>query len=338
MARSTAKDKLRVALELTRRPAVAAAFAAGELSYSKVRAITRVIEADDATDAALLEVARTGTAADLERLARHWELLADQERPLDDAARFERRGVRRLHRYDGMAALEVVLASEDEARVLAVIDAYIGAVEGGVERSPVDKASAASTGGDVLSRPSWAQRRADAVVDLLEAGLAHLEAGGEVDPEVAVVEVVVDYDVLCERVPGTAVVAGVPLAGEAARRLACDAGVARIVMRGKSEVLNVGRKTRQWNRAQRRAIRFRHDGACAFPGCGRRITQIHHCTPWTAEGRTDLDAGVPVCWGHHRLVHEGGWTVAYEASTGTTVFVAPDGRQVRTPARLTLAA
>ena len=145
-----------------------------------------------------------------------------------------------------------------------------------------------------------------------------------------------DYDVLCEKAAGTATTDdGVPLSGEAARRLACDAGIYRIITRGRSEVLDVGRHTRQWNRAQRRAIRFRHGGRCAFPGCDRTITQIHHCTPWADNGRTDLAAGVPVCWGHHVLVHEGGWTVAYDGPTATTTFTAPDGHRVvvRDPSR-----
>src|SRR5207244_7395630 len=48
MGRSTAKEKLRVAWELTRRPLIAEAFAAGQLSYSKVRALTRIVKFGDA--------------------------------------------------------------------------------------------------------------------------------------------------------------------------------------------------------------------------------------------------------------------------------------------------
>src|SRR5438067_686310 len=60
----TARDKLRVAHELRLRPAVAAAFAAGRLSYSKVRAITHITGAGEETDEWLLRVADNGTAAD----------------------------------------------------------------------------------------------------------------------------------------------------------------------------------------------------------------------------------------------------------------------------------
>jgi hypothetical protein len=121
------------------------------------------------------------------------------------------------------------------------------------------------------------------------------------------------------------------LSGDAARRLACDAGLCRIITRGASEVLDVGRRTRQWTTGQRRAIRYRHGGRCAFPGCDRRITQIHHTTPWEHQGRTDLDAGIPLCWGHHHLVHEGKWTVAYSTTTGTTTFTSRNGHTIEAP-------
>src|SRR5437763_3798014 len=57
MRRSTAKEKLRVGFELSRRPLVAQAFATGELSYSKIRAITRITMADEETDRVLVDTA-----------------------------------------------------------------------------------------------------------------------------------------------------------------------------------------------------------------------------------------------------------------------------------------
>jgi hypothetical protein len=64
LSRKTAYDKVRVAHELRRRPAVKDAFAGG-LSYTKVRAITRAVGADEETDKWLLKLAAVGTAADL---------------------------------------------------------------------------------------------------------------------------------------------------------------------------------------------------------------------------------------------------------------------------------
>ena len=88
MARSTAFDKVRVARELERRPIVAQAFRAGRLSYSAVRALTRLERPDPGVDDALVDLAESGQASivDLERVVRAYHLYADQERPPPDEA------------------------------------------------------------------------------------------------------------------------------------------------------------------------------------------------------------------------------------------------------------
>src|SRR6476619_7600244 len=119
LARSTAKEKLRVAHEIRRRPAVRDAFAAGEVSYSKVRAITRVVGADAATDRRLLELAGDGTTADVERVVRHFEQLQEQERGVDDyLRRFDRRGLPAARTFDGMMVIEMVLPIEEGEELL----------------------------------------------------------------------------------------------------------------------------------------------------------------------------------------------------------------------------
>lgn len=64
----TARERVRVARALGKLPAIDAAMAAGKLSYSKVRAISRV--ATPANDAAFVEVAVAATGGQLERLCR----------------------------------------------------------------------------------------------------------------------------------------------------------------------------------------------------------------------------------------------------------------------------
>ena len=146
----------------------------------------------------------------------------------------------------------------------------------------------------------------------------------------------VDYQMLVERADGFGLLdAGTPLTGEAVRRLSCDAGIVRVVTRGRSEVLDVGRKTREWPRAARRAIMFRHGNRCCAPGCNRRIVQIHHTFHWTDGGITAVDVGVPLCGGHHRLVHDFGWTVRYDPTTGVTTFTSPKGKVLKTQPALT---
>ena len=322
MSRPTAKDRLRIALELQQRPILAQAFAAGRVSYSKIRAITRIKGVDDEADRAFLVAADKGTATDMENLYRQYKVRAEQDTPpkpkwLDDQV-----GVGVTSRFGGNARLESVLPMEEAERFLAAIDAEVK------RRGPVD--SAVSTGDDPLSQLSWRQRRALVLCDILDAGIAHLASTTPFDVEQAVVNVICDYETLVNKAQGRAELdGGFPISGETARRLACDAGLVRIIAKGDSEVLDIGRKTREWNTAQRRAIRFRYGGRCAFPGCENRITQVHHSDPWHPGGRTDLDLGVPLCRGHHDLVHKGGWTVQFDTTGREAVFTSPKGDVVR---------
>jgi hypothetical protein len=64
----TAQERLRVAHALALFPRVREEFAAGRLSYSKVRALTRMAGRD--TEAELVEMARRATAAHMESIAR----------------------------------------------------------------------------------------------------------------------------------------------------------------------------------------------------------------------------------------------------------------------------
>src|SRR5205823_3207189 len=83
MARPTAKDKLRVAWQLRRRPVLAAALAAGDISYCKARALTRILNANEETDQVLVTAAQQPdvTVADVEDMVRHWQLLDEQDKP-----------------------------------------------------------------------------------------------------------------------------------------------------------------------------------------------------------------------------------------------------------------
>ena len=124
MSRATAFEKVRVAHQLRRRPAVADAFAAGRISYSAVRAITRIDRPDPAVDDALIHLAAVGSVRDVERAVRHYQLCADQERDPADI-RHERRGVR-LHRgWDGLGRADVILDDIEIEEFDAVLRAFM---------------------------------------------------------------------------------------------------------------------------------------------------------------------------------------------------------------------
>jgi hypothetical protein len=117
---------------------------------------------------------------------------------------------------------------------------------------------------------------------------------------------------------------GERVSAETCRRLACDAGLVRMIDGPEGETLSVGRKTRSIPPAIRRAL-DRRDGRCRFPGCGSRRCDAHHVEHWADGGETRLENLLLLCRRHHRAVHEEGFTVELRA-TGEARFRSPDGR------------
>jgi hypothetical protein len=302
MSRRTAFERVRVAHELKRRPAVRERFEAGMLSYSKVRAITRVKGADEETDARLLDIADTGTTADLERLARHFEQLEEQERGVDDYnRRYDRRAIRASRTYDGMMVIEKVFTLEEGEEYLAHLDA---AGECSAEHS------------------STAQRRADADMELIRAGRASLDKPGHIDRYT--VHVVADLSTLLVGLGRAELMDGSPIAIETLRRIGCDCGIVRHVLKGASELLDIGTRTPVWTAAQRRAIQVRDHGHCRWPGCWCRTCDCHHIVHHADGGSTAVCNGCLLCPKHHTCTHEGGFGVSGDVD-GTLTFVRPDG-------------
>jgi hypothetical protein len=92
--------------------------------------------------------------------------------------------------------------------------------------------------------------------------------------------------------------------------------------------VRLGRLTREPSAWMLRQLKYR-DVECAFPGCGaRRFTQAHHILWWERGGPTDLENLLLVCFFHHKLVHEHGWSVRRE-NDGATRWLRPDGTRYR---------
>ena len=115
-----------------------------------------------------------------------------------------------------------------------------------------------------------------------------------------------------------------PTDPETARRLACDASIMRVVLSGRSQPLDVGRRTSVVPAAMRRAVIVR-DRHCRFPGCDRPHTwcDAHHVVHWADGGPTALANLLLLCRRHHRLVHQGGFGLELEG--GRPLFRRPDG-------------
>jgi hypothetical protein len=322
-----AREKVRVARALVDLPRLSAAMERGALSYAKVRALTRV--ATPANEAQLLEVAQCGTAAHVEKLVRAWRRVDRTIAAQEADRRHQHRQLQTWLDDDGMLVIRGRLAPEVGAVVQRALDAAAARLFRAAPERPADEPAAEQT--------SAAQRRADALGLLAECALAaDLEGGAAGDRYQVVLHV--EGDALSrEAAPaeGGASQAvlddGSYVSAETSRRLACDASV--VVMRHAADgsVLDVGRKTRTIPIAIRRALATR-DTHCRFPGCTNRLTDAHHLEHWADGGRTRLDNLVLLCRRHHRAVHEGGWSVAWDAE-GDVVFARPDGvRLERAPA------
>jgi Domain of unknown function (DUF222)/HNH endonuclease len=292
-----AREKVRVAHALESLPLISAAMARGELSYSKVRALTRVACAG--TEAELLSMALHGTASHVEKLVRRFRHVLEVAELSREARQYRNRSLSWRYDEDGSIVIKARLPAETGGIVMKALDAAL-------EQLPLPDVSAETY---PAPKPEWAHRRADALAVLAESYLAHGPSaltGGERQQIV----VHVDANTLEERTAGRCEFEeGPSIAAETARRLACDASVVRIVEDERGDPLDVGRRTRSIPPALRRALNSRDQGCC-FPGCTQtRYVDGHHIKHWAEGGETKLANLVSLCRFHHRQVHEGGITV-----------------------------
>jgi hypothetical protein len=314
ISKGAAREKVRVAHAIKTLPAIAVAFANGRLSYSKVRALTRVANRDN--EGELLAFALRTTAARVEERCR--EMRCGAEESIDDAVRAHARRELRLRR--------------DDARGTVVITVELPLETGELVDKALEKAlevSAAS--GPEFKEDSWAAQRADALVALAKDYLSggRNASGEEADagatsgtPDHYQVTVHVDEAALRGNAGSRS---GLPI--ETVRRLACDSDLIVLVEDEHANPLSVGRKTRVVPKAIKRAL-WARDKGCAFPGCGRkRYVEAHHCIHWSAGGETSLQNCLLLCSAHHKLLHEGGFTMEKDYRD-RWFFRRPDGRAV----------
>jgi hypothetical protein len=306
-----AREQVRAARALGNLPLIAQAFAQGKVSYSKVRALTRVATPD--TEERLLTFATHGTAAHVERLASAWRRV---DRTAENELTAQRQKSRALHLYqdeDGMVVIRGRLTPEIGAVLRQALDA--------ARNRMYAKARVNDPEGDP---PSHAQQQADALGMIAEAALQHdLDAGTSGSRYQVVVHV--DAAVLANPdQPGqSALEDGQHVPAGTSRRLACDAS--RVVMHHDADgrITEVGARTRTIPPSLRRALQHRDQG-CRFPGCGSRYTQGHHIQHWAQGGPTKLSNLVLLCRRHHRSVHEDGFQVE-RLDDGAVQFRRPNG-------------
>lgn len=303
----TAFENVRVARALAGLPGITAAFLEGRLSYSKVRALTRI--ADPANEADLLTIAEDATAAQLDRILVGYRSAISPDEAEQATAR---RHFRTSWEPDGTLRFSGNLPAEQgELLLKAIADARESLRRENVADALADVTPGGEEGERAVARRCPMPSKADAVVALAETSLAmetqRERSGGDRN------QVVIHVDLDDLRDPATARANGIvgnhaPIALETVRRLACDASIVAIVEAG-GEPVSVGRKTRAIPPSIARALRSRDQG-CVFPGCGSTwFVDAHHVQHWAAGGETSLGNLIQLCRHHHRLVHEGGFEV-----------------------------
>ncbi len=168
LAPGAAREHVRVARALAGLPLLQDALRRGAVSYSKVRAVTRV--ATPETEQALLDVALAGTAAHVEQIVRTWRRVDRAAEAAEDAQRHASRSLATWVDEDGMVVVRGRLTPEVGAAVRRALDAALDA-----ERRAAGSDGAAGDAADDAAggmAPTLAQRRADALGAVAESALA----------------------------------------------------------------------------------------------------------------------------------------------------------------------
>lgn len=326
---AAAREHVRVARVLTGLPLVSAAFAAGTLSYSKVRALTRVAaEVDEAT---LLRLAAAESASQLERTVRGVRRATGT-----GLAQQQRRRARMYWDEHGMLVISARLTAEEGAVLMAAVAAARSTAD--APDAPTDRLRE-DREADRLDIDYRALSTADAFVVMARTAL-NAEPADESGEDRHLVVLHVDADHL--PTPGeTAPTEGLEVVRRiengpgvdraTSERIGCDAMVAAVVENTVTGTLAAGRRTRKIGAALRRALMVR-DAGCRFPGCHRRThLEAHHIVHWYHGGPTDPDNLVLLCRFHHMTLHEAGFRLVVTDVTGarlTLQFSAPDGTLV----------
>ncbi|MBW3650714.1 MAG: HNH endonuclease [Actinobacteria bacterium] len=342
----TAREHVRVALALEKLDRVRAAFAGGQLSYSKVRAVCRVATPENETF--LLDAALDMTASQLDRMVTSYA--ATHGAPIslaDDDERQLRCGVTRSVEPDGLVRYEVVLPPDEallfdraldfgadqllaEARKAARDEARAAGEDAVSVRAAAGMDAAGGGAAPRVRRPSGPRGRADSLVWVVRHGLANMALGVEVeDPYLVVLHVHEGEAVVTDN--GIVDLGnGLSMHPRTLQRHCCSSMI-QMILYGRDgnddKPLNLGRRVRRATRKQRQALAAMHE-TCVFPGCEMpvRWCELHHLDWWTNGGGTDLDNLRPLCRRHHHLCHEGGWRLVLGVA-GEAVALPPGGRK-----------
>jgi hypothetical protein len=350
IAPGTAREQVRVARALSSFPLITAEFAAGRLSYAKVRALTRIATAE--TEADLVEMATPMTGSQLERFAQaHRRVTREEEQQVRARRKFS------WHWADDFEfAFRGQLPPEEAAVVLQALRAALGDLEHSHDDVSAETRAARLKAQDEKEGISWDETNpppprkdyagdiASALVEIcaqyLNARAAHaddpdtyqiiIHAGaeaitaGDAEPAKAADDLPEPPDRVSAETPAPKglpvwhpaypwrchIEDGPAISPQALKLIGCNATISTMVHDAGGNVLNVGRRTRKPPPALRRAVRERDRYRCRFPGCESRRTDAHHIVYWSNGGETKLSGLISLCKRHHAIVHDKSITIA----------------------------
>lgn len=345
IAMSAAREKIRTARALEGLPGINAAFQKGELSFSKVRAMTRV--ATEENESHLLNIAEYGTAQHMEVLVKAFRTVS---RIADKAEDFyaadlglneteietrhqlsqqqlqqENRSVTCYQDEDGMWIIKAKLPAEEGGLIAKALN-ELGDRLANSDVVSADDISADNIEKDVSAETfsldkkqqhrTFPHRRADALVAITEHFLATADNNTDkLSPlKLSSLKASDRCQIIMHITAGAYSPSSPPtdtnldgrwLLPDAARRLACDAGLLVVTQDEVGNVLNIGRRSRIIPPSMSRALAIR-DGGCQFPGCcEKRYVEGHHIKHWADGGETKLDNLITLCRYHHSELHKG---------------------------------
>ncbi len=341
IAHRTAVEHVRVSRALAAQPRLAAEMSAGRLSYSQVRAITRVADPGDHQLAeSLIDAAQHGTIGQLETLVRGLRTVDDNDKTTEaDPAEY----VHHSWTSDSRLRLTARLDPERGALIVAAVDA-VAQREGMTQADALVRLAeiglAALADNDDAPRGLRGDERAAVVISLDVAQLP--PASAETDspqstgadlPQPRSAERDPTHQRTRER-PYARIVGGPGLPDRVVQRLLCASRVRVAVRDGHgpgSHVLDVGRSQRLVTDRQYRALLLRQQGHCAHPGCpNTKNLDAHHRIHWLHGGRTDLANLLLLCERHHVAHHEGKFRIIALPNSRFR-FIRSDGRDLGLP-------
>ena len=339
----TAQQYVRVARTLDGVPRIRDAFVEGRLSYSKVRALTRVVTPDREDE--LLSVALSADAAQLERVVRAIRSIDQREREategeVESTASWE-------WNSDGTLSVRMRLSALDGASFLAAT------VRAEYERTRTSSDDAGPSVADLVAAQIDSAESPDREAEIEEAGLEPADqrlwrhTPANIAPAVVLMaetmQAAIDVPTFT---PGAEVVVhsqsseadtygadpyveGGPALSAAEESEASCGGTKTEVRHGnRGTVTSWGRRTRTPSTRTLRAILAR-DGGCRYPGCGRtRHLHAHHVRFWSRGGATTPDNLVLLCSSHHRALHRGEFSITAHALQQFTFHRQEDGQLI----------